>query len=472
MPDRAAHHATWPEESPPWDVVVVGGGMAGLVAGLEAVEAGARTLVLERDREVGGSARLASGFLAVAWEAEAFVARNVADDPTLARAVLDDYPALVEWLAARGTPLSDLVPDVMYGALKGHFVREPMAAMLGRLATRFAQRGGRLECSVRAVAAERRAAATFALRLEGPTGPALRYGRALVLATGGFQADASLTAQHVGRVVPRTNPYSVGDGLRLGESLGAARAGAMDRFYGHLLPAPTAHLSAEVAAGFSQYYSPHCVLLNRGGDRFVDESAADEHNAWALAQQDSPVGWLVFDEAVRRTYLTVAPFPHARDVDRLAQAVAAGARIVRADDVSGLAARLAEEGVPAARARQSLSAYQAAARPGAGPALQPPRARFHHPLAEPPLQALQVVPSIYFTYGGLRANSHGQALDAAGRPVPGLYVAGADVGGVHQQSYTGGLAASAVFGRRAGRAAAAFARRGRNAVRAAPPEQR
>src|SRR4051812_28117036 len=84
----------------PWDVIVVGGGMAGLVAGLRAVAAGAHTLVLERGDVVGGSARLSSGFLAIPRDA-ATLAVPTGGDPALARAVLQDYPRVICWLAAQ-----------------------------------------------------------------------------------------------------------------------------------------------------------------------------------------------------------------------------------------------------------------------------------------------------------------------------------------------------------------------------------
>ena len=428
-----------------WDVIVVGGGMAGLVGGLRAVEAGARTLVLERGDVVGGSARLASGFLAVPRDA-AMLAAPASGDPALAGAVLQAYPRVIRWLAARGVPLSPLVPDVMYGALKGHFVLDPMPAVLDRLAARFREQGGMLRCGVRAVSVTREDNGPLAVAVEGAAGAARQVGRSLLLASGGFQADPDLVA--------RTNPYSVGDGPRLADQLGAARAGAPNGFYGHLLPAPSVHLAVEVAARLSQYYSPHCVLLDSAGRRFVDESAGDERNAWALSQHGDAPGWLVFDEAIRREYLTTAPFPYARDADRLAQALDAGATVLHATCLEDLAARLAEQGVPATRALQTLADYGRAGRP-----LDPPRRRFHHPLAVPPYYALRVVPSIYFTYSGVRADTSGHALDAAGRRVRGLYVAGNDVGGLHDGGYVGGLAASAVFGYRAGHAAAAYARR-------------
>ena len=65
-----------------------------------------------------------------------------------------------------------------------------------------------------------------------------------------------------------------------------------------------------------------------------------------------------------------------------------------------------------------------------------------------------VQPSITFTFGGVRTNANGEALDHDGRPVPGLYAAGADIGGLSNYGYAGGLAPGYITGRWAGNSAA------------------
>jgi len=75
------------------------------------------------------------------------------------------------------------------------------------------------------------------------------------------------------------------------------------------------------------------------------------------------------------------------------------------------------------------------------------------PLREPPFHALEVQPSITFTYGGVRADADGHVLDAGGRRLPGLFAAGADVGGLQGPGYVGGLVLGLVFGPRAAEAA-------------------
>ena len=67
-------------------------------------------------------------------------------------------------------------------------------------------------------------------------------------------------------------------------------------------------------------------------------------------------------------------------------------------------------------------------------------------LSEPPFWALEVQPTLTFTFGGLAADADGQVRDSHRRPIPGLFAAGADVGGLQDTGYVGGLVLGLVFG--------------------------
>lgn len=66
--------------------------------------------------------------------------------------------------------------------------------------------------------------------------------KVVVLATGGFQGSPSLTSRYLGQggdnIFVRSNPGSVGDGLKLASSVGAETSRGMNTYYGHLLAAP------------------------------------------------------------------------------------------------------------------------------------------------------------------------------------------------------------------------------------------
>src|SRR5690606_21332623 len=112
--------------------------------------------------------------------------------------------------------------------------------------------------------------------------------RAVVLATGGFQGDAELRQTFIGNgaddIAVRSNPGSVGDGFRLGKSVGAAASRHLSGFYGHTLPSPV-EVTSDVFLRLTLYFSAYGVVVNREGRRFSDESLGDEVTNQRLVQQ-------------------------------------------------------------------------------------------------------------------------------------------------------------------------------------------
>ena len=86
------------------------------------------------------------------------------------------------------------------------------------------------------------------------------------------------------------------------------------------------------------------------------------------------------------------------------------------------------------------------------------RTRSPFGLVEPPFRALAVRAGITFTLGGIDADAEHARPRSSGRPIPGLFAAGADAGGTYQGGYMGGLVLGLVQGRIAGAGSAAYAR--------------
>lgn len=444
-----------------FDVLVAGGGMAGMVAAGAATAEGARVLVVEKADRPGGSAALSAGICWTAPSLDAYRRRIPRGDAGLGRILVEDFPAAVDFVRAAGVEVAPESHGHMgYGS--GHQI--DVHGLLARLHRAVEHAGGSVavRSTVRALTVEDgRVTGAQVGRADAAGGAEPVTASATVLATGGFQGDAGLVGTFIGpgadELLVRSNPGSVGDGLRLGRAAGAALSQGLGAFYGHIVPAPLDRFTADDFVPLTQYHSPHCLLIDALGHRFTDESQGDEITVQDLARRPGGRGILLCDERVRREHVVTAPYPYGAVVDRFAVAVAAGARYATAGDVDALATAVAGWGVPPANLQVTLEAYGRAARGEAVPLDAPIPAR-PEPLREPPFHALEVQAAITFTHGGLRVDADGRVLDADGLGVPGLYAAGADAGGVHDVGYAGGLATALVFGRRAGRHAAAAAR--------------
>jgi tricarballylate dehydrogenase len=174
-------------------------------------------------------------------------------------------------------------------------------------------------------------------------------------------------------------------------------------------------------------------------------------------RQPQQFAWQIFDQQVVHLL---------RDEYRIRQITK-----VQADTLQELAGRL--EGVESTAFLDEVRNFNAAIRTdipfdptvkdGRGTVgLAVPKSNWATGLEQPPFVAFQVTCGITFTFGGLRINpDNAQVIDTDGQPIRGLYAAGEIVGGLFYFNYPGGtgLTAGAVFGRRAGTAAARAARR-------------
>jgi predicted oxidoreductase len=159
---------------------------------------------------------------------------------------------------------------------------------------------------------------------------------------------------------------------------------------------------------------------------------------------------------VHQTEARQEPFPGLGATDRFETAKQAGGLWASADRLDSLIERVGAWGVNTAALAKTLHAYCEATRSESdGWVLGVPVSAVARAPQTAPFHALMVQPSITFTFGGVPISIRGEALDPDGSPVPGLYVAGADSGGLSNVGYAGGLAPAYITGRWAGRSAAA-----------------
>jgi fumarate reductase flavoprotein subunit len=284
------------------DLVVAGAGMAGLCAAARARELGADVLVLEKGDRAGGSMLLSSGF---AWrhdEFDRFRTECPDGDPALQQLVFDRFDEGVRWLEALGARV---------------VTRET-----GNPLTSGAQfdTGALTEALV---------VAAGELQLREPLAE-LPRDVPVVLATGGFQGDRELVRKHVtpeaDHLLLRANPWSGGDGLRLGLAAGGRTSAGMDEFYGRNMPAPPAQVGEDDFVPLAQLYARHATVF-AGDDTFTTETWSEvDVVQWTARRPDARAWYRVPSERLseRIRDRTVG--------DMIAAAEAAGAPVERADD--------------------------------------------------------------------------------------------------------------------------------------------
>lgn len=429
------------------DVLVVGGGMAGLAAGVTVVREGGSVAVIEKGDRPGGSAALSVGMFWAVPDYETLRRRVPLGDAELGRAVVEDYPGSVEEIRGMGVSVGERVSGVMTVGI-GHSI-DVRALLKLELDEIDRSSGVWCGCRVRRLLTDDDDAVVGAEVLGPDCETVTVRSEATILATGGFQGDPDLIGSYMGpnadRMPLRSNPHSVGDGLRLGLAAGGANSAAMGSFYGHLVPSPLRRFDESRYMPLAQYHSDRCILVNVQGRRFCDESQGDEVSNQALLAQPGARGVLICDERVRRTRVVSEPFPNAGLLDRFAEAEDAGGRLTRADTFGGLARRVSDWGIDDGQLERTLEGYAAAVH-GEPVDLEAPLPEEPEPLIEPPFHALEVQPTITFTYGGLRVDPDGRVLDRNGRAIGGLWAAGVDAGGLSNWTYAGGLAPAYITG--------------------------
>lgn len=483
------------------NIIVVGAGNAALCAALATREAGADVTVLERapEGQRGGNSYYTGGLMRFAHRGAADIARSFPelagdDDFDLAayneEAFFDDLARMTQY---RADP--DLAQMLVYQSrdalewLHHHGVR--FGWSFGRHAFKVGGRfrfwgGAPLEvvgggaglvdelCDRALAAGITIRYRTQALELVGDdTGSIVGVrvrdadrglrelpASAVILACGGFEANAEMRARYLGPgwdlAKVRGTAFNTGDGLAMALEFGAVPFGHWSGCHAVAWDA-NAPLTGDRRMGdeFSRHSYPMGIVVNTDAQRFLDEGADFQTHTYAkygaeILNQPGLVAYQLFDA---KTEQYLRGDYRGRHVSK-----------ATANTIEELAVKLE---LDPAQLAKTVAEFNAAV--GAGTFnpnvkdgkstvdLQPPKSNWALPLDTPPFLGFPVSTGVTFTFGGLRVNTAAEVLDAAGTPISGLYAAGEIVGGLFYHNYPSGsgLTSGTVFGRAAGRAAAA-----------------
>lgn len=456
-----------------FDVVIVGGGGAGLAAGIIARQAGASVMVLEADTRLGGATALSA---AVMYASGTSVQRaaGIADDspeamfryvmtlagwecnPRIMRILCEQSGPALEWLIGLGVqfPPEYLVCSGVEGVPRGH----PSVGLVEALINAAGVAGVETALDTRVDGLLIEAGRVVGVSAGGAE---LRAG-AVIVTTGGFGNNPEMIRRYFPTAAAHGDwtyavhyaaPYILGDGIDLGRSAGAAIVGVDS---GLLLP--TSGLGKWVEA----FLPPWIMMVNTEGRRFIDESAPYAVSGYVMNSQPQRRAYALFDEPTLEQasqdmrfadpYHSGAAMP-TWEYGLLRQAIADG-RIIRADSIEELAGRI---GVDPATLNGTVATYNDDCDRGCdGQFFKKMEQRF--PLRKPPFYAREVRACVIGQTGaGLDISNRAEVLDEHGQPIPGLFAAGEVLGCAVGKRYSGGgmgICNAMVFGRIAGEAAA------------------
>ena len=280
-------------------IIVVGGGLAGLVAALRAVELDARVTLLEKGDQLGGSFIYSSGYIWSYRDLRTFRREAPGGDIALQQLILERLDTSLEWLEDLGVPAltREMGNLLTFGA---RFDPERTVAMLE---DRVVASGGRilLETALDDLVEDEGRIHGVRTAVDGEK--RLEMADAVILASGGFAGNPELVRRYVvqgpGRMRLRAHPWSTGDGFLAALKVGALASAGLDEFYGRNLPAPPAEFSPEEFVEVSQLYGRYSVAINRSGERYADEAADWSETALVRASAREPGlrAWYILDAA-------------------------------------------------------------------------------------------------------------------------------------------------------------------------------
>ncbi len=459
-----------PKESS-YDVVVIGAGGAGFSAAIEAKNAGANVVLLEKMPAVGGNS-LISG-------AEMNAAKNWVQ-PKLG--INDDSPELHAEDTYKGGDMKgdmNVIKVMTHNALDaakwcrdylgvrfendnlfffgGHSRKRaliPIGHTGTEFITKFQAKADELGIPVITNMKAEELIKDKSGRVVGVkatmNGASYTFNAkgGVVLATGGFGANPEMVKKYNPKIDERFKttdaPGTTGEALYMAE-----RAGAQLVNMGYIQTYPICDPISGVIELIADARFDGAIMLNQEGKRFVEELQRRDVLSEAILKQTGGYCWVLWNDKIGSISNTVKEHPTEYE------AFTKQGIMATCDDLKCVADFTK---IPFDSLKGTVNRVSSMTGKGNDK-------DFNHrsglvDMTQGKYYVIKAVPSVHHTMGGVRINEKAQALTAEGKAIPGLWAAGEVTGVTHGTNRLGGNAYTdiIVFGRIAGKAAAEAAK--------------
>ncbi|MEO9777487.1 MAG: FAD-dependent tricarballylate dehydrogenase TcuA [Sedimentitalea sp.] len=461
------------ENTEQWDVAVIGGGNAALCAAITAAETGARVLILETAPKPyrGGNSRHTRNFRCMhsgplgpltdsysedEYFSDLMKVTGGKTDEHLARLAIRTSEECLPWMEEHGVRFQPSLSGTLSLARTNAFFLGGGKSLVNayyRTATalgvdvRYEAKVTHLELSD-----DRIVRIDFSHEgQEQSISPA-----SLVVASGGFQADTDWLARAWGPAAKnfliRGTPYNRGVVLADLLDQGVTQVGDPTQCHAVAIDGRAPKFDGGIVTRLDCV--PFSIVVNKDGDRFYDEGEdvwPKRYAIWGrlVAAQPDQVGYVIIDSRSLKLFMpSVFPPIEAATIEELADKMGLPAQALRAT-VDGFNAACGD-----------TSNFHPTELDGVcTTGITPPKTNWARPIAEPPFYGYSLRTGVTFTYLGLKVDDRAQC-SVNNRPVRNMWAAGETMAGsILGQGYLAGfgMTIGTVFGRIAGKEAAAYA---------------
>eukprot|EP01025_Chloroclados_australasicus_P054528 TRINITY_DN6466_c0_g2_i3.p1 TRINITY_DN6466_c0_g2~~TRINITY_DN6466_c0_g2_i3.p1 ORF type:complete len:456 (-),score=86.94 TRINITY_DN6466_c0_g2_i3:299-1666(-) len=437
-------------------LMVVGGGLAGMSAALEAGAVfNGKIIIIEKEKQLGGnSAKASSGVSALNVDAgdtdEIYVEDTLQSgsgnsDPELVEMLVKGSPDAIQFLESAGLDMSVVVKlgghryPRTHSCPKGAVGWEIVRTLISKI-----QNDPKFEIKtdsqVTEIERDPNDGKVTGVKINGQQ---IVKCNALVLTTGGYAASQQKLKEycpHAAKFATTNGSWSTGDGIELGTKIGAEVVD-LDQVQIH----PTGFVDPADPDAQTKFLAPEklrgcgAIILNSNGKRFVDELQLRVNVTRAILEQQGPNIWMILSEEGSQKFGSNMGFYEYKGLVK---------KVERAK-ISEII------GCPNETIEDEFKKYKDAKDVGKD---EFGKTTFPTDMSGNTFYLMQITPVVHYCMGGLKINSSAQVLDARNTPIPGFYAAGEVTGGVHGKNRLAGnsLLECIVFGRKAGRESAMY----------------
>ena len=459
------------------DIVIVGGGLAGLAAANALVKKGVKPIVLEKLPFLGGAGLFPEGSLGVntRYQKEHGIKTTVQQvldaglqyhhfraDPAVLRVLIEGSKDTNEEIADMGIQFRGI--RTMYGPeeslMTWHLFKGGAAAVIEKFIKNIEARKGTIlteTTAKRLIVENGKVAGVEATDAAGNVH--IIRAKKVIIATGGFAANKEMLAQYVfdssalGMVEPiwlrgPVNDGRTGDGINMARLVGAGVAG-MHAVAGNAPYLPD-NPPINQFSGPDELKQGRCALaqpwlwVDHTGRRFFNESRGsvfvDVYNAMTSA---GGVSYTIFDQEKMDRMINqgaVLPFNAIvlagvplKSLPKTWEIGMQRGWAFKADSIKELAQQI---GVPPENLLDTMKKVNSYAEKGVDPEFGRKKEHLEKfNLKKGPYYALKAIRAFFLTLGGVTVTPQFEAKTPQGDVIPNLYVVGQDIGGLYDSSY-------------------------------------